>query len=177
MAGDVAGLTQRMVPPAFSEYDHAHLRESYAEVISYIVRALSEGVQEAYAPVPFRKTEAGFALSIKEDWLDTDLVLGIRGRPEQEADALRRWGEQCLIGAADQIDSMRERRILGVERTAIDRAGDLVPTRGMVLFRLDTTSTFIESGADLVVRRGEERDEDERPLELILFVKDDPTGE
>jgi type VI secretion system protein ImpJ len=177
MAGDVAGLTERMVPPLFSAYDHADLRASYAEVTSYIGRALSEGVQEAYAPVPFRKTDAGFALSIKEDWLDTDLVLGIRGRPGQEADALRRWGEQCLIGAVDQIASMRERRILGVERIAIERAGDLVPTRGMVLFRLDTTSTFIEAGTDLVVRRGEERAEDEHPLELILFVEDNSTGE
>ena len=174
MAGALAGLTHRMVPPPFSAYDHDELRASYAEVLSYIRRALSEGVQETYAPVRFRATEAGFALAMEEEWLGRDLVLGIRGRPEQEREALRQWGEQCLIGAAEHIGTMRERRILGVDRTPIERADDLIPTRSTVLFRLDTDSEFLAAETDLVVRRGEERNEQERPRELILYVKEDP---
>lgn len=171
-AGDVAGLTRRMVPPTFPAYDHNALRARFSEVLSYIVRALSEGVQDTYAPVRFRRTDDGFALAVEPDWRETDLVLGVRGGPEQKKSDLRRWGEQCLIGAASRIDTMRERRILGVDRTPIDRADNLVPTRDTVLFRLDAGSDFIEEDEDLVVRRGEEREGDERPRELVLYVKE-----
>ena len=173
MAGDAARLTHRMVPPRFSDYDHNELRTCFGEVVSYIFRALSEGVQETYAPVRFRKTDEGFALSFEEDWWETDLVLGVRGRPDHQQEDLRQWGQNCLIGSASHIGTMRERRILGVDRTAIERADDLVPTRDTVLFRLDSESEFIELGEDLVVRRGEERTSRERPLELILYVRED----
>ena len=172
MAGDAARLTHRMVPPRFSDYDHNELRTCFGEVVSYIFRALSEGVQETYAPVRFRKTDEGFALSFEEDWWETDLVLGVRGRPDHQQEDLRQWGQNCLIGSASLIGTMRERRILGVDRTAIERADDLVPTRDTVLFRLDSESEFIELGEDLVVRRGEERTSRERPLELILYVRE-----
>ncbi|MFB6286106.1 MAG: type VI secretion system baseplate subunit TssK [Candidatus Bipolaricaulia bacterium] len=173
MAGDVARLTRRMVSPTFSEYDHAALRSCFGEVVSYIVRAVSEGIQETYAPVRFRKTDEGFALEFEERWQETDLVLGIRGRTDQQKEELRRWGENCLIGAASRIGTMRERRILGVDRAPIERAGDLVPGRNAVLFRLDADSEFIEPGSDLVVRRGEERESQDRPLELTLYVKEE----
>jgi len=176
MAGDTARLTRLMVPPALSTYDHSALRSSFAEVVSYIFRALSEGVQETYAPVQFRKTEEGFALQFEEEWRKTDLVLGVRGRPSQDTEDLRRWGENCLIGAASQVGAMRERRVLGVDRTPIERADDLVPGRNAVLFRIDSDSDFIVAGEDLVVRRGEERTARERPLELTLYVKDKNDG-
>lgn len=172
MAGDMARLTHRMVPPALSDYAHTALRSCFGEVVSYIFRALSEGVQETYAPVRFRRTDEGFALEFEESWQETDLVLGIRGRPEQQKDELRRWGENCLIGAASHIGTMRERRVLGVDRASIERADDLIPGHNAVLFRLDATSDFLEPGEDLVVRRGEERESRERPLELTLYVKE-----
>lgn len=173
MAGHLAGLTHRMVPPPFSTYDHEDLRANYVEVITYIARALTEGVQETYVPIPFRQTDGGFALTFDDDWRQRDLVLGIRGRPERSEDDTRRWGARSIIGSTHRIDAMRERRILGVDRTPIEQADNLVPTQGTVLFRIDADSEYIEEGEDLVVRRGEERDARERPLELTLYVRED----
>jgi hypothetical protein len=95
----------------------------------------------------------------------------VRGRPQQDKQALRRWGENCLIGAASRLEALHERRVLGVERTPIERTDALVPGRDTVLFRLTPSPAFIEPGEDLVVRRAEKRSSSDRPLELTLYVK------
>lgn len=173
VAGQVSGLTRRMLPPTFSPYDHYDLQSSYMEILTYIDHALGEGVQQTYIPIRFRRTEEGFALLFEEEWRDRDLILGVRGRPEQSEQDIQQWGTHALIGAANRIDEMRERRILGVRRASIDEADNLLPARGTALFRLDPASNFIQDEDDLIVRRGEEDDLKNRPIELILYVKEE----
>lgn len=171
LAGDAARLTQQRVPPAFADYDHSALRATFGEVVSYILRAVTQGVQEAYTPFPFHSEDDGFALAFQEEWKHRGLILAVRGRPQQDKQALRRWGENCLIGAASRLEALHERRVLGVERTPIERTDALVPGRDTVLFRLTPSPAFIEPGEDLVVRRAEKRSSSDRPLELTLYVK------
>jgi hypothetical protein len=62
---------------------------------------------------------------------------------------------------------------LGVSREQIPRAGNLVPARNAILFRIDSTSDFIVPGESLVMQRDESQRVDEKPLEAILYVEDD----
>lgn len=172
MAGHMAGLTDRLIPPTFDAYDHSAPRQSFVEVLSYLAHALEQGVQEAYLPIRMSRTEEGFEVAFDEAWMGRDLILGVRRKPGQTEAEVERWMERCLIGSRASMEGMRQRRILGVSRTRIERAEDLIPARDTVLVRIDSTSDFIDPGEPLVVRRGEERGTDERPLDIILYVKD-----
>lgn len=173
IAGSIAGLTRRLIPPTFPEYDHKDARECFTEVISYLYRALEEGVQEAYVSVRMESTDAGFEASFEEEWLGRDLVVSVRQRPGQSTEEVEHWVNQSMIGSASYLGQMRERRVLGVPREQIPRAGNLVPARNAILFRIDSTSDFIVPGESLLMQRDESQRVDEKPLEAILYVEDD----
>lgn len=173
IAGNMAGLTRRLIPPSFPAYDHAEIRACFTEVIAYLDRALEEGVQEAYVSVRMEPIDTGFEVLFEEDWVGRDLVLSVRQRPGQSTEEIEHWMTQSMIGAASYLEPMRERRVLGVPREPITRAGNLVPARNALLFRIDSTSEFIVPGETLVVQRDEAQGDAEPPLEAILYVEED----
>lgn len=173
MAGNMAGLTRRLIPPTLPPYDHRNPRACFSEVISYLYRALEEGVQEAYVSVRMTPTDVGFEVTFEKDWVGRDLVISVRQRPGQSIEEVEHWMNQSMIGGAAYLDRMRERRVLGVSRGQIDRAGNLVPARNAMLFRIDSSSEFIVPGEKLVVQRHEGQSGGEQPLEAILYVEEE----
>ena len=99
------------------------------------------------------------------------LAISLRGRPGISPDELVQWGEECLIGSEDQLQSMKQKRILGARRDHIKRDGDLVPPKDVVLFSLKADREFIEPGKILqIFNRSAHRDV-ARPVEIVLHVK------
>lgn len=173
IAGSIAGLTRRLIPPTFPKYDHRDARGCFTEVISYLYQALEEGVQEAYVSVRMESSGAGFAVSFKEEWIGRDLVVSVRQRPGQSTKEVQHWVDQSTIGSTSYLGQMRERRVLGVPREQIPRAGNLVPARNATLFRIDSSSDFILPGEPFVMQRDQSKRDDDQPLEAILYVEDD----
>ena len=76
------------------------------------------------------------------------------------------WGEGCVIGSKSKLELLRINRILGVGRKRIEREGDVVPTRGQVLFALNLDTEYIEPDEILqIFNSGDTR----RP-KIILYV-------
>ncbi|MDH3603752.1 MAG: type VI secretion system baseplate subunit TssK [Candidatus Tectomicrobia bacterium] len=174
LVGHVSAVGASLVPPALDAYNHNDLRPTFEQAKTLIFRALDEGIQEAYTPIPFQLDGPTFHLPFERDWMDRLLVLGVRGQTGMAEREVVAWMETCLIGSSTQMPSLQERRVLGAARLRIDGDADLVPGRGVVLFALEADATCIEPDAILQIFKPPERSGELRPAEIVLYVKNQP---
>jgi len=99
------------------------------------------------------------------------LVISLRGQPGVSPEKLIQWGETCLIGSQEHMQSIREKRILGADRTHIKGDEDLMPSKDVVLFSLRADPMFIEPNKILQIFNRSSHRDGVRPVEIILYVK------
>lgn len=172
VVGHLAALG-RLVPPVPAPYDHRDLRFTFEQLKGFIFSMIDEGILESYTAIPFHFESGVFKLTFQGGWSSVPLVLGVRrkpGRPERDALA---WMEECLIGSADKIQSMREKRILGaLRKRMMEKDEELVAVSGMVFFSLTADPEFIESNEVLQILNTGDPTGVRRPAEIVLYVRD-----
>jgi type VI secretion system protein ImpJ len=170
MAGHLAALGAKLVPDKPS-YNHYDLRATFDPVLKFIEQAIEEGLTSSFSSHLFTYHDEVYDLLFETDWMDRRLAISLRGRPGISTDELIQWGEECLIGSEEHLQSMRSKRILGAKRYHIKRDGDLVPPKDVVLFSLKADPEFIEPDKPLqIFNRSAHRDA-ARPVEIVLHVK------
>lgn len=170
LSGQVAGMGSSLVPPLFAPYNHNDLRASFEQVSTFVTQTLTEAVSVSYRGIHFRFADGVFSLDFHKAWQHKRLVIGLRGQPGMTEKDLLNWGEECLIASRNRLQTLRENRILGADRQQVAREGDLVPTRGVVLFSLAADSEFIEPDQPLQIFNASEYTNGLRPAEIILFI-------
>ncbi len=171
LAGHLAGLSEGMVPPEFSPYEHNNLRATFTQVTDYIHHMIQQAMPETYSPFPFSEGNGEFSLTVQPTWKGKSLILGVRVKPGLSEADVGVWMQGSLIGSEQDLPSLQERRILGVARERIDREGDLVPARGVVLFKLEQESTLFRSEEVLKIVNSDQHAKAVQPLEIVLYVK------
>jgi type VI secretion system protein ImpJ len=152
-------------------YNHNDLRATFAPAQAFIFRVLDEGVHEDYTTHPFQYADGLFGLTFDRAWMDARLVIGVRGQASMTEREVVAWVEGSVIGASSVLQSMRERRVLGVARQHIERDDNLVPARGVVLFALAADSTYLKPNEVLQICNASGT---LRPSEIVLYVRRRP---
>lgn len=173
LAGRLAGLTPGLLPQGFDAYDHNDLRATFTGVLDFC-RRMVDSVEQAYEVVPFQFERGAFRLQLRPAWTGPTVVIGAAtGGGANETNVLS-WIMESRIGTTDTMQSIEERRIRGAARTRIDSDDDLglVPSSGIVLFRVQLEPEFITPGEILVLSHPAERQGREHPAEIVLFAPD-----
>ncbi len=173
LAGSVAGLSKGLVPPSFDPYDHGNLKHTFNQVLTYIDDLVSEGVQEKYSTIPFKYQEElnSFGLNLKSEWANKELFFSVRGSGGTSEKDLSEWVEKSWIGSESKIPTIREKRVRGAKRESIERDKDIVPARGVVLFKLTVDPEFIEPDQNLSIFHPTSMGSASTPTEILLHVK------
>lgn len=174
LAGHLAGVAPRGVPPAFPAYDHDDLRATFAPVLAFC-GAMLERVSETHVAIPFRPGAAGeLELVLRPEWTAPgELVVGVTapgGGTEAEA---AEWLEECRIGSAGRMEAIRDRRVPGAARERVrdtSRVG-FVPGRGEVLFRLAADPEWVAAGEPLVITNPRDPAGRRRPRAVVLYTR------
>jgi type VI secretion system protein ImpJ len=147
------------------------LRATFQPIIKFIEQAIQEGLTSSFSSHLFTYRDEVYEIKFEPGWMNRRLAISLRGRPGGSTDELIQWGEECLIGSQEYLQSMKQKRILGATRNHIKRDGDLVPPRDVVLFSLKADPEFIVPGEMLqIFNRSTHRDA-ARPVEIVLHVK------
>ncbi|GAB3438587.1 type VI secretion system baseplate subunit TssK [Insolitispirillum peregrinum] len=171
VVGKLAMLSPELMPPVLPAYDHHDLMATFGRALDF-GRRMVDSVHETCMAVPFRMHEGSFSLPLRESWLSSRMVIGVRRRAgESDTDAIQ-WIEDAIIGAASQVQSIGARRIRGTERQVIDRdeALGVMPGRGQTLFALTYDPGFIQAGEPLVIINRADLRGHHAPAEVVLFV-------
>ncbi len=171
VAGSLAGLTPGLLPQGFERYRHNDLRSTFDEVLDFCHRMV-DSVEQAYEVIPFQFERDAFRLRLRPAWKNRTVVIGAAGAPGMSETSVLSWVMECRIGTAERMRSIEERRIRGATRTRIDSDDDLglVPSSGVLLFRVDLDPDFVTANEVLALSHPAERQGRERPAEIVLFV-------
>jgi type VI secretion system protein ImpJ len=155
-----------VVPP---DYNHADPLACLKPVLDALQDSLLE-VNQEYREFKFEFRYGAFEIGLKPEWVDKQLVLGLRGQPERDLVA---WMGGAIVGAQSAYASLREKRVLGAERAHIEVAEDLGvrASSGYTLFSIQTSAALTIGGEPLVVSNTTESAQAQRPQEMVLFVK------
>ncbi len=159
------------LPPLLSPYDHNDLRATFREVLQHISRKIEEGITASFTVHPFKYADGVYSIEFDDDWVTRRLAIGIRGQAGMSEQDVIRWGKDCLIGSRRKMRSLRENRMTGVRRELIERDGDLVPPRGVVLFSLRHDRDNVEPEEPLQIFNASEHPGSPRPSEIVLYVR------
>lgn len=173
LVGQVASIGHSLIPPVLDPYDHNDLAKAFITARRYIDQVLDEGVNEKYLGIPLHWEDGAYQTYFEEAWLDRKLILGVRGRQTISEEATSRWVLQSLIGSESRMPDMRHRRILGAERKLVDGDADLVPARGIHLYKLQCDALFVAGGENLQIVNLDDRGHRHRPDALILYVQNE----
>ncbi|QTA85767.1 type VI secretion system baseplate subunit TssK [Desulfonema magnum] len=177
LVGSLASLGTSLIPPVLPKYDHNDLRATYEPAKEFIFRMIDEGILESHTAISFDVEKGVFSLKLKHEWIHEDeLVIGVRGGPGIAENDLVNWIEESLIGSVVKIEEMKSTRVLGAERNKIERDGELVPVKGVILFSVKKTNadkerTFIEPDEILQIFNPSDFREERAPSEIILYVR------
>ncbi len=174
IAGAVATLGPGLVPPIFEAYDHGDIQRSLRPVIEFIGRMI-DTIAETHMTIRFAGHDDGFRLTLLPAWVDgTGLLIGVRhaaGRTEAETDD---WVQKAVIASADQIGSLRWRRLRGAPRSRVDRDDRLgvLPDAGVLLYRIEVVQepALILPDQTLEIVGPGPRPEAGFPAEIVLYV-------
>jgi len=170
-AAVVGSVCVASVPRQLGGYDHHDLRASFEEMKLAVDEVIGNAVKERYEEWAFTWDHGNrFALTIEEDWRKRELILGVRIPRDRTQEQVQKWVMGSVIGASRNMDSLRERRVTGLPRTWLSKH-ELIPTDGVIFFRLDTgQGSQLVAGEELVIANPGEGQE-KRPEEVVLYVK------
>jgi type VI secretion system protein ImpJ len=169
----MAGLTPGLLPTGFKRYDHNNLRDSFDEVLGFCYRMVNS-VEQAYEVIAFQFDRDAFRLRLRSAWSGTSAVIGAVGAPGATESSVLSWVMEARVGTADRIKSIEDRRIRGAKRTRIDSDDDLglVPSSGVLLFRIELDPEFVTDEEVLTLSHPAERQGRERPAEIVFYAPD-----
>lgn len=169
--GALAALRAGAVPLAPPAYVHEDSYAAFDTVLTHL-EALAGEVSQQWRSCVFNFDGDTFALPMRDTWLDARLVVGLRGDGERE---LVKWMEGAAIGSRTVSASLRDRRVPGAARKAIEGAPelDLRGGNGWTLFAITVDERFIVAGQDLLIANGNSNAalQGLRPQEIVLFYK------
>lgn len=171
VAGRIATLTEGMVPPVFHPYNHNELSRCFGEILSFVDRVITDRLIETHSAYPFRFSNGDFSLSVDSAWMNKPIFVAVRAATGATDADVKAWVETALLGMKSQIPSMRERRILGLRRVAVERDGQLIPGRGVQLYQLNFSPGELLANEELVLTNSTERFRYQEPSEVVLYVR------
>ena len=140
------------------------------EVIDFI-HSMLDRIQEGYTVVEFTQKDRLFMLKLDQTWMSNRLVLGAKTPPTMTEKQLVEWINSAVIASDRFVESVRDRRTLGVTRKIItgDEEMSLLPAKDVVLFEVENNPDFIDANENLLIFNISDSIET-RPVEVVMFI-------
>jgi type VI secretion system protein ImpJ len=171
VAGLLSSLRLGQIPPLFQPYNHNDILGSTAPLIEWC-NTILDSLERAYSVILFTHRDQAFSIMLQEEILTARLLIGIKGPAGMAETELEDWMKDAIIVSESILESVRVRRITGSPRSLITESElyDLMPGRGVLIFKVKTDNTFIKAGERLFVFNPADT-EDKRPTEIILYLR------
>ena len=172
IVGSLTGIVRQPCPPQLRPYDHNDPLPAYSQAAE-IIGAAAGRLREPYHIIRFEHRDGGhFICELPDSLAGRELILGVRAAPGAAPAAAAAWLETALIASSSQMRAIRERRTLGASRRMVDAVAelDLLPPRGVVLFRVGPDASTIHIGELIEVMGRADDPGATEPLEVLLFT-------
>ena len=146
MAGELATFTSKQKrPPAFPEYRHDALKETFEPLMASLRQSLSMVFERTAIAIPLEERKYGIRVAtIADRSLLAEAMFVLAVNADVPAEALRqKFPPQLKIGPVEKIRELVNRALPGIELNALPVAPRQIPYHaGVTYFALDTKGPF-----------------------------------
>lgn len=147
----IIAINPTQLIPRMPVYDHNNLFMTFDSILQYAKNILS-ALKQQYDIIPFEKDGAIFKLQMKKEWFEKDVIsIGIQKRFASSDDEILSWISGVQIASESMLQMLKDRRVLGAERTMTERGAYITQPNGMHIISIKTKSTYIKPMEKLCV--------------------------
>lgn len=171
VAGYVSTLRLGQIPPIFPVYNHNELLATFQPLFDWI-NIVIDSIEKAYSVLLFSKRDRLYTIKIQPEIFTPQLLVGLKAPSTMTEGELADWMRDAIITTESHFESARIRRITGAYRELVEdqELYDLMPGRGVLIFKINAEAQFISRGERLVVVNPADSAE-KRPTEIVLYIK------
>lgn len=171
LVGATALAGPSLIPPVLPAYDHNNLMKTFQLACNFTINTVEQGVVESHSVLPFDKDNGAFKLQIKGEWMQDSLVIGLTPPPSTDEDRMIDWIHGAFIAGQSRIEELQSMRTAGMQRQQVERVGDFVPAKGVVLFELKADEKLLTADEVLVIDNLSDPEGYGRPSDIVYYVK------
>jgi type VI secretion system protein ImpJ len=176
VAGYVSALRLGQIPPIFPSYNHNDLLGTFQSVFDW-VNIIIDSIEKAYSILLFAQRERLYTIKIQQEIFTPQILVGLKAPSTMTEGELSDWMQDAIITTESHFESARIRRITGTHRAVVQdqELYDLMPGRGVLIFKIDAQPQFISPGERLIIVNPADSN-DKRPTEIVLYLKHKDVG-
>lgn len=171
IAGYVSTLRLGQIPPIFPSYNHNDLLGTFQPLFDW-VNIIIDSIEKAYSILLFARRDRLFTIKIQPEIFTSQLLVGLKAPSTMTEGELADWMRDAIITTESHFESARIRRITGAHREVVEdqELYDLMPGRGVLIFKINGDPQFITRGERLIIVNPADSGE-KRPTEIVLYLK------
>jgi type VI secretion system protein ImpJ len=163
----LVSINPTQLVPKMPVYNHNDLFLTFSGLLQY-AKTLLDSLKQKYDIVHFEKDGSTFKLMMKKEWLEKgEIAIGIQRMFSSSDDELLHWISGVQIASESMFPMIRDRRILGAERTILERGSYITQPSGMQIISVKTKSAYIKPAEKLCLVNSSTI---AIPEEVILYV-------
>lgn len=163
----IISINPTQLIPRMPIYDHNDLYKTFDGLLLYAKNVLN-ALKQKYDIIHFDRDGAVFKLQMKKEWLEKgELVIGVQQAFSSTEDDLLKWISGVQIASESMMSAIKDRRILGAERTIMERGSYITQPNGMKLLSVKAKTTYIKPMEKLCLVNTSQT---VIPEEVILYV-------
>jgi type VI secretion system protein ImpJ len=169
LLGPMSLLRPGALPITPPPYVHAQPHLSLLPLLKELQDTLAE-ISQDYREVAFDWVNGAFELTLRPEWVGKRLVVGLKGGLSAE---IEDWMDSALIGPANLIDALREKRVLGYRRARIASAPEmkLHGLPGVILYEIAPGPELMRVDSRLTIGGSGRAASKMRPGSMQLFIQ------
>ena len=163
----IISINPTQLIPRMPIYDHNDLYGTFNGLLLYAQNVLN-ALKQKYDIIHFDQDGTVFKLQMKKEWLEKgEIVIGVQQAFSSTEDDLLKWINGVQIASESMMSAIKDRRILGAERTIMERGSYITQPNGMKLLSVKTKTTYIKPMEKLCLVNTSQT---VIPEEVILYV-------
>ncbi|GHU16738.1 hypothetical protein FACS189472_02470 [Alphaproteobacteria bacterium] len=148
---NIIAVNPAQLIPMLPKYDHNDIFETFNAMADY-AKGILDGMKHKYEIIHFVKEGSLFSLQMKKEWLQKDeIAIGIQ-KPFSATDTdILNWISGVQIASESMLHVIKDRRILGAERSIMERGAYITQPTGMTILAVKTQNAYIKVSEKLCV--------------------------
>lgn len=140
----IIAINPSQLIPILPVYNHEDLFLTFNGLLQYAKNIL-ERLKQQYNIIRFDKEDQMFKLQMKKEWLEKDeITIGIQNSFSCSDYDLLNWINGVQIASESMIPLLRDRRVLGAERTILERGAYITQPNNMKIISVKSKSAYIK---------------------------------
>ncbi|MDR3155787.1 MAG: type VI secretion system baseplate subunit TssK [Holosporaceae bacterium] len=146
---NIVAVNPTQLIPQMPHYNHNDLFATFDGLLQYATAILSN-LKQRYDIIKFAKDGPIFKLTMKKEWLEkNEIFIGVQKPFSALEDDLINWINGAQIASESMISAIRDRRVLGADRSIQERGAYITQPNNMKIIAVKTTSVYIRPAEKL----------------------------